>query len=76
MTMKVSAGVLVVCRDVTREHLAKLALQERETELARVQAIGRIGGLEVDLRTGLPQSQVARVSEDPRPSAGSRQRKP
>ncbi|WP_347263964.1 hybrid sensor histidine kinase/response regulator [Nitrobacter sp.] len=45
-------GVLVVCRDVTREHLARLALQERETELARVQAIGRIGGLEVDLRTG------------------------
>lgn len=45
-------GVLAVCRDVTREHLAKIALQERETELARVQAIGRIGGLEVDLRTG------------------------
>ncbi|MEO6380676.1 MAG: PAS domain-containing protein, partial [Nitrobacter sp.] len=45
-------GVLVVCRDVTREHLAKVALQEREAELARVQAIGRIGGLEVDLRTG------------------------
>ncbi|MCE3257243.1 MAG: signal transduction histidine kinase [Nitrobacter vulgaris] len=45
-------GVLVVCRDITREHFAKLALQELETELARVQAIGRIGGLEVDLRTG------------------------
>ena len=45
-------GVLVVCRDITREHFGKLALQERETELARVQAIGRIGGLEVDLRTG------------------------
>jgi PAS domain S-box-containing protein len=44
--------VLVVCRDITREHFAKLALQELETELARVQAIGRIGGLEVDLRTG------------------------
>jgi PAS domain S-box-containing protein len=45
-------GMLVVCRDVTREHLAKIALQERETELARVQMIGRIGGLEVDLLTG------------------------
>jgi PAS domain S-box-containing protein len=45
-------GVLVVCRDVTRDHFAKLALQEREAELARVQMIGRIGGLEVDLRTG------------------------
>jgi PAS domain S-box-containing protein len=45
-------GVLVVCRDVTEEHLAAEALREREAELARVQQIGRIGGLEVDLRTG------------------------
>ena len=45
-------GALVVCRDVTREHLAAAALREREAELARVQQIGRIGGLEVDLRTG------------------------
>jgi PAS domain S-box-containing protein len=45
-------GVLVVCRDVTKEYLAAEALREREAELARVQQIGRIGGLEVDLRTG------------------------
>jgi PAS domain S-box-containing protein len=45
-------GVLVVCRDVTKEHLAAEVLREREAELARVQQIGRIGGLEVDLRTG------------------------
>jgi hypothetical protein len=45
-------GVLVVCRDVTSEHVATVALREREAELARVQQIGRIGGLEVDLRTG------------------------
>ncbi len=45
-------GVLVVCRDVTKEHLAAQALREREAELARVQQIGRIGGLEVDLTTG------------------------
>jgi PAS domain S-box-containing protein len=45
-------GVLVVCRDVTKDHLASVALREREAELARVQQIGRIGGLEVDLRTG------------------------
>jgi len=45
-------GVLVVCRDVTRDHQATIALKEREAELARVQQIGRIGGLEVDLRTG------------------------
>ena len=45
-------GVLVVCRDVTANHLAAQALRDREAELARVQQIGRIGGLEVDLRTG------------------------
>jgi PAS domain S-box-containing protein len=45
-------GVLVVCRDVTQDYLAAAALRERESELARVQQIGRIGGLEVDLRTG------------------------
>jgi hypothetical protein len=45
-------GVLVVCRDVTKDYLAGTALREREAELARVQQLGRIGGLEVDLRTG------------------------
>src|SRR5476649_2386088 len=45
-------GVLVVCRDVTRDYLAAAVSREREAELARVQQIGRIGGLEVDLRTG------------------------
>ncbi len=45
-------GVLVVCRDVTKQYLAADALREREAELARVQQLGRIGGLEVDLRTG------------------------
>jgi PAS domain S-box-containing protein len=45
-------GVLVVCRDVTKEYLSAVALREREAELARVQQIGRIGGLEVDLTTG------------------------
>jgi PAS domain S-box-containing protein len=45
-------GVLVVCRDVTKDYLGSVALREREAELARVQQLGRIGGLEVDLRTG------------------------
>ncbi|HMI12780.1 MAG TPA: PAS domain-containing protein [Bradyrhizobium sp.] len=44
--------MLVVCRDVTKEYLSAVALREREAELARVQQIGRIGGLEVDLTTG------------------------
>ncbi len=48
----VVGGVLVVCRDVTADYLAATALREREAELARVQQVGRIGGLEVDLRTG------------------------
>src|ERR1700733_14277870 len=46
------SGVLVVCRDVTQDYLASVALREREAELARVQQIGRIGGLEVDLTPG------------------------
>src|SRR6202158_4912562 len=45
-------GVLVVCHDVTKDFLAANALREREAELARVQQLGRIGGLEVDLRSG------------------------
>jgi len=45
-------GVLVVCRDVTKDYLAAAALREREAELARVQQLGRVGGLEVDLKTG------------------------
>jgi PAS domain S-box-containing protein len=45
-------GVLVVCRDVTKDYLAAAVLREREAELARVQQLGRIGGLEVDLTTG------------------------
>src|SRR5258706_13128309 len=47
-------GVLVGFRDVTEEHLAAVRLREREAELSRVQQPGRIGGLEVDLRTGFP----------------------
>jgi PAS domain-containing protein len=45
-------GVLCVCRDETNEHRAALALKSREAELARVQHIGRFGGLEVDLTSG------------------------
>jgi signal transduction histidine kinase len=45
-------GVLVVCRDVTAEHVFVAKAREREAELTRVQQLGRIGGLEVDLRTG------------------------
>ncbi len=46
------AGVMVICRNVTKDREANTALREREAELARVQEIGSIGGLEVDLRTG------------------------
>jgi PAS domain S-box-containing protein len=45
-------GVLVVCRDVTRDYRAARVLRKREAELARVQQLGRIGGLEVDLTAG------------------------
>ena len=45
-------GVGVAFRDATDRQKTTLALREREAELARVQKIGGIGGLEVDLRDG------------------------
>src|SRR4051794_248277 len=46
-------GVLVICRDVTADYVATRALREREAELARVQQLGRIGGIDIDLmKTG------------------------
>lgn len=39
--------------DVTRRKAAEVALREREAELARVQRIGGIGGIKVDVRHGL-----------------------
>src|ERR1700710_73536 len=45
-------GILVICRDETQEHRASVALRAREAELARVQQIGKIGGLEVNLTAG------------------------
>jgi PAS domain-containing protein/DNA-binding CsgD family transcriptional regulator len=45
-------GVLFVCRDETKEISEKLALQARGADLARVQQIGRVGGLEVRLTSG------------------------
>jgi PAS domain S-box-containing protein len=45
-------GVFVICSDETNEHRTTLALRAREAELARVQQIGKIGGLEVNLTAG------------------------
>jgi PAS domain S-box-containing protein len=36
--------------DLTAQQATETALRERETELARIQRIGRVGGFEVDLR--------------------------
>jgi PAS domain-containing protein len=54
-------GILVICRDETQEHRANHALRAREAELARVQQIGKIGGLEVNL-TWFPKPTVAGIS--------------
>jgi PAS domain S-box-containing protein len=43
---------LCVQRDVTEAKRAEAALREREAELARVQQIGQVGGLEVNLQDG------------------------
>ena len=45
--------------DVARERdNAYRALQEREAELARIQRIGKVGGVEVDFREGFSLSLI------------------
>jgi PAS domain-containing protein len=46
------AGVLAIAMETTQRKLTEKALREREAELARVQQIGKVGGVEVDLRSG------------------------
>lgn len=46
------AGVLALVTETTERVHAEQALRRREQELAQVQKIGRVGGLEVDLRSG------------------------
>jgi PAS domain S-box-containing protein len=48
----IADGIGVAFRDATQRQKVDEALRERELELARVQQIGGIGGLEVDLRHG------------------------
>jgi len=45
-------GVGVAFRDITHRRNVTQALRDRELELARVQRIGGVGGLDVDLREG------------------------
>ena len=45
-------GIGAAFRDVTNRRRVTEALRDRELELARVQRIGGIGGVEVDLRNG------------------------
>jgi PAS domain S-box-containing protein len=45
-------GVLITAVETTNRVWAERALQERQAELARVQQIGQVGGVEVDLRDG------------------------
>lgn len=46
------AGVLALVAETTERMRAEQTLRRREQELAQVQKIGRVGGLEVDLRSG------------------------
>ncbi|HEX2553492.1 MAG TPA: PAS domain S-box protein [Microvirga sp.] len=46
------AGAVLTLRDDTAREEAERLLRKREGELARVQRIGAVGGLEVDLRDG------------------------
>lgn len=45
-------GVLAIVTETTERVRAEQTLRRREQELARVQKIGRVGGLEVNLRSG------------------------
>src|SRR3954462_2441181 len=45
-------GVLITAVETTNRVWAERALQERQAELARVQQIGQVGGVEADLRDG------------------------
>ena len=45
-------GVLITAVETTNRVAAERALRERQAELARVQEIGGVGGVEVDLRDG------------------------
>jgi len=45
-------GVLMTAVETTKRVWAERALQERQADLARVQQIGQVGGVEVDLRDG------------------------
>lgn len=45
-------GVLALVTETTERVRAEQTLRRREQELAQVQKIGRVGGLEVDLRSG------------------------
>jgi PAS domain S-box-containing protein len=47
-------GIGVSFRDASHRRLAARALQDRESELARIQRIGGVGGMEIDLRGGFP----------------------
>ena len=46
------AGVLAIVSDTTRQVLAARELRARESELARVQRIGKVGGVEVCFENG------------------------
>jgi PAS domain-containing protein len=45
-------GIGVSFRDVSHRRHAAQALQDRESELARIQRIGGVGGMDIDLRGG------------------------
>jgi hypothetical protein len=46
-------GVLITAVETTTRVWAERTLRERQNELARVQEIGQVGGVEVDLANGL-----------------------
>ena len=67
-------GVLITAVETTKRVAAERSLREREAELARVQEIGQVGGVEVDLADGLRTRRSPEYLQHPRIAAGHRER--
>ena len=69
-------GIGVAFRDATDRQNILQTLRSRELELARVQEIGGVGGMRVDLAGEFTGSPFARIFAPSRPAAGRGRRNP
>ena len=67
-------GVAVYFRDITRERVDAEALRRTEARLRRVQRIGRVGGFEIDLRSGINHRSAEYMSLHGAPAEETQER--